>query len=444
MSSASLNSSWSGWQKASLRIAFVFFGLLALPLDAGFWRALFSGDYGFQTLFRLTAYSPQFWPAPVGDGTSLAGFASLGVTLLIALVGAALWGALDRGRTNYDSAYYLLRVVLRYRLALGLIGFGVLKVFPYQFPAPTLSELHTPYGEFAPWKIYYLTTAVSGAYYKQALGLFEIATAVLLLWRPAATFAAVLAASMLVNIVLANIAYGIGEQVYAATLLLFAAAVFAHDTPRLFALLVGERTAKPDTFLPAFSAGGLRARRLLRFGFAGFGLAYGVAAYASLGRDHWPFPTTPGVKGLHGYYEIREFRLDGVARPHSLTDPLRWQNVVFEEWNTVSIRLAQPLPLDARHPLVDTIRADDRSYESAGNSGRRFYTYTPDTSGTKLRLAGQNVPAENFELSYTTAADGTVRLSGQDATGRHIDAVLERADKKYLLYEGRRTPLSIY
>lgn len=442
--STTSSAGWTAGQKAALRFAFVFFGLLALPLDPGFWRALFSGHWTqFQELFQLTAYLPHLLPAAWVPADGLASYAQVGAAFVLALLGAGLWGALDRQRTNYDTAYYVLRTILRYRLALGLIGFGVLKVFPFQFPEPTLSDLHTPYGDFLPWKIYYLTTAVSGAYYKQALGLFEITAAVLLLWRPAATVGAAFAAAILTNIVLANFAYRIGEHVYATTLLLFAVAIIAHDVPRLYALLVRERTSLPDDYSPAFSGRARKARTTLRGLFAGFALVYGATAFAGYTQDRWPLPSTAGVKDLYGYYNVREFRLDGVERPYSLIDPVRWQNVVFEAWNTVSIRRAQPAPLDPERPSIGTLHASDRGYEHEGNAGRSFYSYDADSAQSRLKLKSQNTPGDTLDLSYAVGTDGRVRLSGTTERGEKIEAVLELTDKRYLLREGRRQPITI-
>lgn len=437
------HSPWPAWQRHAFRFGFLFLGLLALPLDAGFWRALLSGRwFEFQTLFQLTAFVPRF--GGTDAASPLYGYGTPALLAGVALAGATVWAFVDRDRREYASAAYVLRVLLRYRLALGLVGFGVLKLFPLQFPAPTLSDLYTPYGDFLPWKIYYLTTAVAGAGYQPLLGLFELAAAALLLWRPTAVIGAAFAASILVNIVLANLAYHIGEHVYATALLLFALALLAHDAPRLYQVLVQERPARPDAFRLPFSPTAHRARLALRGLFAGFALVYGATAFAGQARDRWPFPAAAGVPELRGHYLVREFRLDGIVRPPSLTDPARWQNVVFEPWNTVSIRRAQRPPFTEHQPVAATVAADNRAYEHAGNVGRHFYTYTADPARGVLSLSGTNVPGDSLALTYTVGADGVVTLQGRDAAGHSLEAVLERADKRHLLHEGRRRPLSLY
>src|SRR5690606_32374970 len=146
------------------------------------------------------------------------------------------------------------RVLLRYRLALAVIFTGIVKIVPIQIPEPTLSDLHTEYGDFLLWKIYYLTNAVSSAGYLPLLGILEITGGLLLLNRKTTAIGAGLLAALLLNIVLVNYVYGIGEQVYSSFLLLLALAILWYDVPRLYALLFKESKTYPDGFIPYYSA----------------------------------------------------------------------------------------------------------------------------------------------------------------------------------------------
>ncbi len=208
------SSDWSSTQKFGLRLATLFFALtLVAPLDWKFWRELIHTHWShFQDLFRLTAAIPQYFYAPKWG---FASFRNVYLVLVIAFVGAAVWSYLDRNRRQYDTLYYWLRVLLRYRLAIALIGYGLLQIFPVQFPKPTLSDLHTNYGDYLQWKLYYLTNGVAHANYEQATGLLEVLGGALLLWRTTATIGGIISASLLFNIVLVNFAYQLGDHVYA-------------------------------------------------------------------------------------------------------------------------------------------------------------------------------------------------------------------------------------
>jgi hypothetical protein len=433
---------WSASKKFGFRFAAVFFFLsFASPLDWRFWRVLFRANWiHFQDLLRLVAFFPQYVAAPKWG---FASFGSVYLVLLVAAVGAVIWSVLDRSRRDYDAAFYWLRVLLRYRLAIALVAFGLLQVFPVQFPKPSLSDFHTNYGDYLQWKLYYLTNGIAHAHYEEALGLLEVAGGVLLLWRKTTTIGVIVSASLLLNIVLANFAYQLGDHVFATLLLAAAVFLLLRDGARLLDLLVFERRAQGDRYSPHF-----RSERAVSLRLAGksavllFLALYGASVAYGIHHTNWPYPDTPApLKNAEGYYNVREFTVNGRAIPYSLTDPVRWQNVVFEKWNTISIRSNRPVPLDVARP---EIAYGNDQYEFAGNDGRRFYSYTADTGAQTLHLQGRNDPSERLSLHYRYASDGSLVLSGLDQSGNSLRVVLDKLDKQYLLLLGRRHPLTIY
>jgi hypothetical protein len=438
-----LPSAWSGLAKVAFRFAFAFFVLLILPLDWRFWKQLFSLNLlHYQDLFQLTAYSPQFVFTPKWGISS---YANWGLILILALLGGAVWSFVDRKKQEYDDLYYWLRVALRYRLAIGMIGYGVLMLAHLLFASPTLSDLNTNYGDFLPWKIYYLTMGAASAHHEQALGLVEIVGGILLLWRSTAIIGAALSAAMLTNVVLASFAYQLGNHVYASLLMVIALFLVAHDSRRLFNLLFLERLAKADTYEPVFATKRLRTSRvLLKTSIVLFVAAYGVSAFASYRGSNSPFSAATGLKDSAGLYNVKEFSINGNALPYSLVDPERWQNVVFEKWNTLSIRINRPVAIDVAAPRIAYQPDDQRDYEIAGNGGRHFYSYSADTVNGKIRLQGKDDRNENLSFDYKYLDGGDILLTGTDQAGNSLRIVLQKVDKRHLLLEGRRHPLSLY
>lgn len=436
--------SWSQIEKTGFRIAAIFFVLsLFSPLDWKFWRELIHTHWNhFQDIFRLIALVPTYFYAPKWG---FASFRNIYLVLLIAVVGAIAWGYLDRARREYDVPYYWLRVFLRYRLAIALIAYGMLQVFPLLFPKPTLSDLYTNYGDYLQWKLYYLTNGIAHAHYEQALGALMVAGGALLLWRATETIGAIISASLLFNIVLANFAYQLGSHVYATLLLLAASFLLINDAGRLLDLLVWQRPAKADHSQPNFSSP--KAQRLhlaAKSAVFLFLIFYGGFVSYAFFHTNWPMPDTAGtLQNSTGYYDVREFEWNGRVIPYSLTDPTRWQNVVFEKWNSVSVRSSRPVPIDVENPSV-VYPSDQRKYEFAGNGGRRFYSYTTDPATQSIHLQGKNDPRESIWLHYSYAPDGALVLAGTDESGNTLRIVLEKVDKKYLLLLGRRNPLTIY
>jgi len=423
--------------KYLFQVAFVFLLLLTLPIDPWHYRRLFvnAGGFRFQNIFQLLDYVPYFGHPYEWGLQSFAGWLWIwGAAIVIGTV----WHFADRHfEQRYERWNYFLRVLLRYRLAIALFTYGFLLLFPLQAPFPSLSDLHTKYGEFLPWKIYYHSLGVSTAGYEPILGVAELLAGALLLWRRTVTAGAGLAAAILINIVLVNFAYDLGAHVLSVYLLLIATVLLLHDTPRLYALLVKEERAKADHYQPSFSTTGNALRKWGRIAFPVLVLLYGILAYNSYKSEQWPYPGKKGIAGTAGFYDVHQFVIDTTILPYSQTDTTRWQNVVFEKWNTVSIRVNKPLVPDLNGPFINA-RQD---YESQGNGGRIFYTYTVDNGDLLLTNKSDREDQYRFKIRQ---ADGNILLDGKDRTGHDLHVELTRLDKQYLLHLGRRKPVKVY
>jgi hypothetical protein len=441
---ASLANDWPTWQKNTFRFFFVYFIIQTIPLDWKFYGELFTLNWRNPELFHvlnLTRYAPQFLSATALSSWGIASFANWGVAILLALLGAVAWGYTDRKTRNYDQLYYYLRVLLRYRLALGVITYGLIKLFPLQIPPPTLSELHTNYGDFYAWKIYYLTTGLAANHYESSLGLIEILGGILLLYRRTATIGAGLVAAFLVNVVTANFAYYIGDHVYSTYMLVIALFLLAYDVPRLYVLFASSKPAIANRFKPFFvSTWQSTGRQILKYGFLVLLLLIGLNAYNTYMTEPYVKPRYPGLAQAEGFYNVREFRLNQQLIPYATDHPERWQNVVFEKWNTLSIKNNKPGVINASLPVHDRF---DGSYEHTGNGGRHFYNYQTDAVSRHISLTNKNLPGQKFSLKYEMPDDSTIVLSGVTDSRDSVFAVLEKIDKKYLLLEGRRKPISL-
>ncbi|GAA4333251.1 hypothetical protein GCM10023149_39900 [Mucilaginibacter gynuensis] len=434
------SSQWKNYEKLALRFFFIYFVIQAVPLDWKFYRALFSINWlhlNFYDLFSLSKYSPQFF--------SLTGYSNWLVAIVIALAGTAIWTAVQKKEENYDSQLYWLRVILRYRLAIGIIAYGLIKLFPLQMPYPSLSNLHTNYGDFFAWKIYFHTIGIVQGY-EVFLGIAEILAGALLFFRRTVTFGTGIILGFTGNVLAANIAYDAGEQVYSAYLVVIALFLFAYDASRLYNLLIQENYTIANKFNPVFSESGLKKLRIgLRAVFVLFVVLLGFTTYANYNTAPYKLPQTPGIKGTYGFYNVRQFKLNNKEIPYTITDSNRWQNVVFEKWATISIKIAKPIKLDAGTGDVYHVNDIDRDFESVGVGGRRYYAYKADTLGKTISLQNKNkyYPNEKYQLSYQLVNDSTIIVQGVNEHRDSVYAVLDKITKKYLLFEGRRKPIKL-
>jgi len=435
---------WNKQQLFLFRIVFILMLLLTVPLHWEYYDKLFSlniFNLHFQDLFQITNDVPRliniaYW--------GIAAYAGWGLALVIAIIGALIWTNLDRHKPQqYEQLYYWLRVIVRYRLALGLIGYGVIKLFPVQVPDATLSDLHTAYGDFLPWKIYYLSTGVARAYYEQTLGGIEIIAGLLLLCRRTAVIGAGIAFAFLINIVLVNFAYQLGEHVYSLYLLLAASFILAYDAPRLYELLVKEKVALADHFRPELHfKHAKKIRYTLKALFGLFVISFSLLTFSSFKKSNWPYPDTPGLSKAYGVYNVKTFKINGTVLPYSLTDTSRWQDVVFEKWNVLSVKTNNPAPIDLSSPDLTYQEDKQRSYESKGNGGRSFYSYILIDSTITLSNKNAALDVQRFKISRPDPA--TVILNGSNAQGDSLYIELDKLDKTYLLHKGRRKPVQIY
>jgi uncharacterized membrane protein YphA (DoxX/SURF4 family) len=438
------NTAWSSNCKIAFRFVFIFFLLQIIPVDWKFYQQLFligRSQWHVVHLLYLTKYMPYF----IGGETVLSGFANWLLIAVIAAIGAAFWTYKDNNKTSdYLDWYYWLRVVLRYRLAIGIIAYGLIKLFPLQIPYPSLSSLHTNYGDFLPWKIYYHTIGII-PWYESFLGGVEIAAGILLLYGRTATFGAGITAGFLLNIWAANFAYNMGEQVYASFLLLIAFFLVAHDVPRLYSLLIQQKFTIAEKYEPVFNGWLRRARPALKAAVVVLVVLIGYKSYSNYTTDPYLIPRAAGLSNAYGLYDVKTFKINHREIPYSLTDSARWQNVVFEKWATVSVKTAQPVQVDESYG--DSVHANDidRDYELAGTGARQYYNYIADTAKHTLLLQNKNLhyKGDQLLLQYSRPDSATIILTGVNEQKDSVYIQLSRVVKKYMLFEGRRKPLKI-
>ena len=443
-----VNKEWTSGEKNLFRFFFIFLVIQIIPLDWKFYHKLFSINWlhlHFHDLFELTKYQPQFFTDEQTGYWYAGSFVNWALFGLIAAIGAIVWAKLDAQRKEYAVLYYWLRVLVRYRLAFVLITYGFIKFFPLQMPYPSLSNLLTNYGDYFAWKIYFQTVGVAPKY-ESFLGFVEILAAFLLFNRKTVTFGVGLIFGFLGNVAVANGFYDVGEQVLSTFIVLLAAFLFVYDIPRLYNLLIKEVPAKANRFKYAFNDERIRKlRTVLRTAFLLFVILFAYKAYDNYTNDPYKIPHTPGLSKAFGYYQVKQFVLNKDTIPYSKTDPNRWQDVVFERWSTLTIKVNRPVKIDFSSGEDVHENDIDRNYELAGFAGRHYFYYDADTVKHTLALQNKNKNhrTEKLFLKYDRPNDSTIVLSGINEKRDSIHVVLAKINKKYMMFEGRRKPVKI-
>jgi hypothetical protein len=473
---------WKNYQKIAFRIAFLYFFFLCIPTYPAFYERLFSLRFSKIT-YNDFQEIVAFWPPQLVTIESEEGvfgiynYINLILVFVADVIGGTIWSLADRRSTQYNKLYYWVRVLARYRLAYGMIGWGLKKAFPMQMVYPTVGMLNTPFVDMAEKKLYWSHVGVSFGY-TVFLGFAEIIPGLLLLHRKTSVLGAALAAVVTFNICIANHAYDAGVAVPAAYFALIGIFIAWYDLPKIWSLLVKEKDIQPYRYYPDLSGkwqrwvrGGLKTV----FNFLFVFVAAALWAYGFFNGNNYNIPSTPGIAGARGYYNVTEFRLNGKLIPYSPQDSIRWQDALFESWSSLSYKTNRGAIADRMigySPL--RVKNDQKNrqlnqpetqlggrlagvkknrdlgvtrWEVGGMAGeRRYFFYKADTVDQVLYLQNKNINArdERMVLHYSQPSPGRVVLNGINEFKDSIYVVLDRSAKRYPLVEGRQSEVSAY
>ncbi|MBO9202939.1 MULTISPECIES: hypothetical protein [Niastella] len=387
---------WTSTQKLLFRIAFIFFICISIPNSVEWYKLVFHIDWTnlhYRDLYDIARFGSGI--NLFGNklfGSTLLGYANWIITLLIATAGALIWTWIvnrrKTARAAYNLLYYWLRVVVRYRAGIGIIGFGFTKLLPVQMPYPSWGLLNTNVGDMTAQKLYWLSIGIV-PWYQIFAGVVEVLAGTLLFFRRTTTIGSILLFGALGDIVYVNFAYDGGVHVYSSYFVLLAAFLLVNDIPKLYKLLILERNTVPVNFYPVFNA---KWQRYVRVGLktATIFIFLVVLFYLQLVNfwyDPYKQPAVAGVKQLRGNYAVTEFRINNKPIAYDPQDTVRWQEATFEKWTSLTFRINKPTALDLSNGGGDPQRDINRTFELTGvGGGQRVFHYYADTVNKNLYL----------------------------------------------------------
>jgi hypothetical protein len=436
---------WKGYEKIAFRIAFLFFFILAVPLNIDYYLQWFNLPWAHLHIRDLGGFAgsdPRFLTINTESGQfGLASYVNWGITLLIAIAGGIIWTLADKKSTNYRVLYYFISVLVSFSMLARLNGLTFAKVFPTQMPELALTQLNTNLGDIVAQKLYWIQLSFVPRY-EVFLGLAELLIMVLLFFRNTRALGAALAFSMIGNIAISNHVYDGGIHLAASYYAIGGIFVLWRYLPSIWKLLIKEKDTPANIYHFPFAK---KWQRNLRYGLKAFvfGIFFLLSAYLhwqNYLHDSYKVPARPGLAAAQGLYRVTEFRVNNKVLPYSPLDSLRWQDVTFEKWSTLSFTVFNTFHIHGEAGRGKQFKDVDRTYESAGTGGgRRHYYYEADTSNQVLVLQNKNkvYANEKLVLHYDRPTATRIILSGLNQYRDSIYVVLDKREKQYPLYANR-------
>jgi hypothetical protein len=330
------------------RFALIAFGLYHLPLflnnypslggggfsDTGLaakWGHLFTvpGIWVARHLFDMTGPMHQGRQGDNGDVGEE--FGRLLLATVIGVIGAAVWTTVDRRRPRARWVGDVLQVMLRYSIALGLIGYGVAKLLPQQFPPISPGVLEQRVGDLTPMSLLWTFMQYSRPYAFFG-GVMEMAAVFLLCFRRTATLGALVCLAVMTNVALLNLAYGVPVKLYALMIVVSCAVLVLYDAPRLWTFFVRQRAvpARAPSSLP-FDRIPTAAGWSIKVALVGSVIVSSVIAMRP------SLDTSKGALPIDGGWSVTSFNAVRSPSDSAVTTPT-WRRVVVQN-GRVSIRL---------------------------------------------------------------------------------------------------------
>jgi uncharacterized membrane protein YphA (DoxX/SURF4 family) len=333
---------WGSAARALFRFCFIYLGLFSLATQVtGSLLPIFSFR-GFGPLwpmrditlwvaanvFSVTPGTNSIDPK-IGGETALYWIQAFWIFAL-AVVAATAWSVLDHKRQNYGALYQGFRVFVRLCLAAQMLEYGITKIIPNQFEAPSLNTLVTPVGDLSLNSL--LWTSIGAAPpYQIFTGFAELLAGVLLLIPRTALLGALLCLVDLAQVMSLNMAYDIGLKLTTFHLILLTLFLLAPDLRRLLDVFVFNRATEASRE-PATSRFAVVAQLLIGV------YLVGTFAYINIGFWHAKGGGSPR-SALYGIWDVERLSVDGQERPPVLNDyDRRWRRVIFDLPDTMAFQ----------------------------------------------------------------------------------------------------------
>ncbi len=411
VSSPASAAQWSLIKRIAFRFVLVYYLLYIGPgpvgslgtyksikgLDVNIWSVLWHQVVPWVGTNILHLNANALSEVPNGSGDELYDYVLILCLIVAAGFGTAIWSWLDRKRTNYQTLYQWLRLLMRMTVGWSMLGYGVKKLLWAQFPAPSLARLVEPFGQASPMGLLWTFMGASPLYNFFG-GLGEMAGGVLIVLPGLTALGSLICLAMTTNVLMLNLGYDVPRKIFTIHLILMCLFLLIPEVRRLANVFIFNRRADPVPEVPLFSD------KLTNRAAAALPIVFGALVLFVAGRQSYLDAKGFNVflpPSIRGVWLVDGFVVDGTPHPPLLTDSNRWKNVIFDATNIFTVQ----------------------SMDGQQND----YLMQIDPSGKRLRLQGAQNPQWRATLAMESVQPDRIVLEGQFGN-EHVSATLDRSD----------------
>ena len=329
--------------------------------------------------------------------------------LIVAVLVTAIWSVLDRRRQNYVVLNKWFRVFIRFALAGAMLEYGMTKVIPTQFPAPSLEALVTPAGDMTLSGLLWTTIGASPTY-EIFTGCIEVLGGILLLVPGTTLLGALISLAAMIQVFALNMTFDIGLKLISFHLIVLAVFLLAPDASRLSDFFLRNRptgaSVQPQLFMTE------KANRLALILQLVFGL-YLVGMYAYINVRFWEVggggkPRSP----LYGIWNVEELTIDGQVRAPDLNDyDRRWRRVIFDAPSAVTFQRTDDsfarfgVTVDSQSRTLALTKGNSKTWKASFSFERPSLdqlVLEGEMDGHKIRTQLRLLDSDTFRLLNST------------------------------------------
>jgi hypothetical protein len=329
--------------RASTRIAFRFFftyfvlyvcttqmlgGLLVLPVgnvpDFGSSRPITTIVAWTAThVFRIT------YPLVItgsGSGDKTYDWVHAFCVLVASVAITAISSYVDRRRDHYRRLHTWFHLFARFALGSTMMVYGTIKVIPVQMPAPGLTRLLEPFGQFSPMGVLWYSVGASRPY-EIFCGSLETLGGVLLFMPRTATLGALVCLADAIQIFTLNMTYDVPVKLFSFHLIVLSLVLLAPEAKRLARVLLNGAAEASTQRTTGRSPRAIKILAAAQLVFGAYLVVMGFRGALEGWRTYGGgAPRSP----LYGIWTVADMSIDGHTRSPLVTDYDRWRRVVFD------------------------------------------------------------------------------------------------------------------